>query len=106
MTSNLRLQVKTELVAPSPLVPSSSSPPPDYSSPGASSVTGGITVMMMMMMMTIMMMMMVVQVDLSQLVSQHNIPAQFELLSPGQAAKCDPAPGPPPGLLQLSQTNR
>ena len=96
-------------MAPSPLVPSSSSPPPDYSSPGASSVTGGITVMMMMMMMMIMMMMMmmmVVQVDLSQLVSQHNIPAQFELLSPGQAAKCDPAPGPPPGLLQLSQTNR
>ena len=91
-------------MAPSPLVPSSSSPPPDYSSPGASSVTGGITVMMMMMMMMIMMM--VVQVDLSQLVSQHNIPAQFELLSPGQAAKCDPAPGPPPGLLQLSQTNR
>ena len=95
-------------MAPSPLVPSSSSPPPDYSSPGASSVTGGITVMMMMMMMMMitMMMMMVVQVDLSQLVSQHNIPAQFELLSPGQAAKCDPAPGPPPGLLQLSQTNR
>ena len=89
-------------MAPSPLVPSSSSPPPDYSSPGASSVTGGITVMMMMMMI----MMMLVQVDLSQLVSQHNIPAQFELLSPGQAAKCDPAPGPPPGLLQLSQTNR
>ena len=92
------------------MAPSSSSPPPDYSSPGASSVTGGITVMMMMMMiwimMMIMMMMMVVQVDLSQLVSQHNIPAQFELLSPGQAAKCDPAPGPPPGLLQLSQTNR
>ena len=96
-------------MAPSPLVPSSSSPPPDYSSPGASSVTGGITVMMMMMMMMMMIMiimMMVVQVDLSQLVSQHNIPAQFELLSPGQAAKCDPAPGPPPGLLQLSQTNR
>ena len=93
-------------MAPSPLVPSSSSPPPDYSSPGASSVTGGITVMMMMMMIMIIMMMMVVQVDLSQLVSQHNIPAQFELLSPGQAAKCDPAPGPPPGLLQLSQTNR
>ena len=92
--------MKTELVA-----PSSSSPPPDYSSPGASSVTGGITVMMMMMIM-IMMMMVCVQVDLSQLVSQHNIPAQFELLSPGQAAKCDPAPGPPPGLLQLSQTNR
>ena len=91
-------------MAPSPLVPSSSSPPPDYSSPGASSVTGGITVMMMMMIRMIMMM--VVQVDLSQLVSQHNIPAQFELLSPGQAAKCDPAPGPPPGLLQLSQTNR
>ena len=86
------------------MAPSSSSPPPDYSSPGASSVTGGITVMMMMML--TMMMMMVVQVDLSQLVSQHNIPAQFELLSPGQAAKCDPAPGPPPGLLQLSQTNR
>ena len=92
--------MKTELVA-----PSSSSPPPDYSSPGPSSVTGGITVMMMMMIM-IMMMMVCVQVDLSQLVSQHNIPAQFELLSPGQAAKCDPAPGPPPGLLQLSQTNR
>ena len=71
-------------------------------------MTGGITVMMMMMMMmiTMMVVMMVVQVDLSQLVSQHNIPAQFELLSPGQAAKCDPAPGPPPGLLQLSQTNR
>ena len=96
------LQVKTELVA-----PSSSSPPPDYSSPGASSVTGGITVMMMMVLtLMIMMMMVCVQVDLSQLVSQHNIPAQFELLSPGQAAKCDSAPGPPPGLLQLSQTNR
>ena len=57
-------------------------------------------------MMMMMMMMVCMQVDLSQLVSQHNIPAQFELLSPGQAAKCDPAPGPPPGLLQLSQTNR
>ena len=94
--------MKTELVA-----PSSSSPPPDYSSPGASSVTGGITVMMMMMIIImIIILMMMLQVDLSQLVSQHNIPAQFELLSPGQAAKCDPAPGPPPGLLQLSQTNR